>query len=67
MATRLEDQLRKLGFTDEQIAGATVDGKPLSEVKPKPKRSDGWPGFKSSVCDGTGRHATSRRDHRLGV
>jgi len=40
-------QLRKLGCNDAMIAKATVDGKPLSEVKDAPKRSDGWPGFAS--------------------
>jgi len=42
------DQLRDMGFGDDQIARATVDGKPLAEAdKPKPKVSDRWPGFRS--------------------
>jgi hypothetical protein len=43
----ITDQLRRLGFKPDQIATALVDGKPLANVKDKPKRSDGWPGFKS--------------------
>lgn len=34
--TKLTDQLRRMGFSDEQIAGATVDGEPLLRVlKPR--------------------------------
>ena len=34
--------LRKMGFSDEQIAAAEVDGKPLAEVdKKKPSRVEG--------------------------
>ena len=42
----LEKQLKKMGLDDGQIASATINGKLLSEAKPK-KRSDGWPGFRS--------------------
>jgi hypothetical protein len=39
--------LRRMGFKDDQIASATVNGKPLADVKPTPKASDRWPGFRS--------------------
>lgn len=42
----LADQLRRMGFKPDQIATATVNGKPLCESEPK-KASDGWPGFRS--------------------
>lgn len=32
----LADDLRRMGFSAEQIAGATVQGKPLAEAEPKP-------------------------------
>ncbi len=44
----LADQLRKMGFKDDMISGATIHGRPLAEVdKPRKKQSDGWPGYKS--------------------
>jgi hypothetical protein len=44
----LTSDLKRMGFTPEQIASATIGGRPLAEVdKPKSKRSDGWPGFRS--------------------
>ena len=45
----ITDQLRKLGFKPDQIDGALVDGKPLSDVKDQPKRSDGWPQYRSKT------------------
>lgn len=42
------EQLRRMGFGPDQIASATVGGKPLAEVeKTKTKLSDGWPEYKS--------------------
>jgi hypothetical protein len=44
---KITDQLRKMGFSEGQIATALVDGKPLGEADhPAKKKSDGWPGFK---------------------
>ena len=40
------ETLRKMGCNAAMIAGATVNGRPLSESKPK-KASDGWPGYAS--------------------
>ena len=40
-------QLKRMGFSTEQIATATVGGKPLAECEKTTRRSDGWPGFKS--------------------
>jgi len=42
----LADDLRRLGFKPDQIATATIGGKPLAEAEPK-KRSDLWPGYRS--------------------
>lgn len=40
MPRSIADELRRLGFKDEQIAGALVDGKPLAEVdRPKPSKT----------------------------
>ncbi len=39
MSRSVADDLRRMGFDSDQIAGALIDGKPLAEVadKPKPK------------------------------
>lgn len=37
----IADELRRRGFRPEQIAGATVNGKPLVESEKKPKTDDG--------------------------
>lgn len=36
--TALADQLRRLGFSAEQIAAATVNGQPLADVPERPNR-----------------------------
>ncbi len=42
------DQLRRMGFNEDQISSATIHGVPLAIAeKSKPKQSDGWPGYKS--------------------
>jgi hypothetical protein len=37
----IADDLRKLGWKPEQIAAATINGKPLSEAEPKSRTPDG--------------------------
>jgi len=49
MAKRIEADLKSMGFTDEQIATALVDGKPLAEFHEKPKRSARFGKFRSAT------------------
>lgn len=45
---KISDQLRKMGFNENQIATALVDGKPVAEADRLPrKKSDDWPSYKS--------------------
>lgn len=64
----MEKQLKQMGLSDEQIASATINGKPLSEVEPKSKLPPNRKDLADDFCglwNNLGPNVEYVREHRF--